>query len=522
VDAFEATVHHDSRTMSTRGDLSDHVVAYTGSRTPSFTTVVEWFALVVAGAIFVAYAGLIPLGQWQADEFNYFASLQQGLLPAFLARLQWSPRPVAELLLGAYGTAANHAHRPLTALLLAPLWTALLLSALAVPLHEYRRRVSIYLATIALLAGFLTGGPIFEVFYWPAAAVAYLPTLSATLWLVLLTLGGGSSSPSMRRAILACLIIAALTSEVGAIFVACYCAMQAGVAILLRLSRRQTLVTWHLQLGWILPGILAVGVLLASASNRLIVVEESTVASASLNHPAASALFAARRLLEEILGFAAGVPRASSALAGFLASLLLAMGFALLWSRASSGNRYVRREALIIVAALVVAAWVSLAASYYHFGHAGGQRYETLRRCWMLLVFAAIAVIACGSERCRPICLRMQAWRLGPIFLLAGVLLPWHASPLLREYSGYHTTTACVAQTFKSGFASGPAMIFLVPRFGGVLTPATLAPGSYSPSAPHTEYDFAAYILRYFSKQLMVVRSGPEVLKSIATGKPVP
>ena len=55
-------------------------------------------------ALWLAYLGLVPLGHWQADEYQTFGSLQDSVYDFVRWRVSsWSPRPLSEIFIYAYG-----------------------------------------------------------------------------------------------------------------------------------------------------------------------------------------------------------------------------------------------------------------------------------------------------------------------------------------------------------------------------------------------------------------------------------
>ena len=62
-----------------------------------------------------------------------------------------------------------------------------------------------------------------------------------------------------------------------------------------------------------------------------------------------------------------------------------------------------------------------------------------------------------------------------------------------------------IDQNFESGFSAGDyEMTYDVPPNRGVLAFAEIKPGTYTTASPDAEYPI--YILRYFKKQVLVVR----------------
>jgi hypothetical protein len=102
--------------------------------------------------------------------------------------------------------------------------------------------------------------------------------------------------------------------------------------------------------------------------------------------------------------------------------------------------------------------------------------------------------------------------------------MPWHVSPLLRQYATYKNMACTAATNFASGLqAENAAMIFVLPPAQGVISPLELEPGIYSRTAQDGGFNdvYARYILEYFGKQtLMVVHNRP--CETPATAQPVP
>jgi hypothetical protein len=488
-----------------------------GDRPPGW---LQRFATGLFAAVLAIYFGLVRLGQWQADEYDYFSRLREGAGQAFATRIRWSPRPLGELLYLVYGLVANRLRQPLTGWFLGLLWIGFLICACATAwgTGKSERRLSALLAGLALAAAFLTSGPLFQVFYWPAGAVAYLTTLAATLLLSLQIFYGRLSSSRGRWICGGCLLVAALSSEIGAILAVCFAGLQAAGLLFWR-ERRERAVTW-----WLLPGAAAVGVLLWAATHRLPVSESAFITTTTaLHNPLQSAAVAGGQLVLEILGWSSGAKRASSAIVSLIARLALAAGVALLWPRpdhqSQSEPASHRHRLLMLGTAFLVACFASLFASYLHFGNAGGERYETLRRCWMVMAYVAV-VTAFGAARLQS--RQPRARQLAPALLLVGVLLPWHVSPLLREYAAYARVRQAIEQTFQSGYQQGSEQMVLVnPPPGGVITPAILAPRSYSRTSQAPEFNYAGYILTYFGKQVLVVPAA-EPQRPKATAPPAP
>ena len=191
-----------------------------------------------------------------------------------------------------------------------------------------------------------------------------------------------------------------------------------------------------------------------------------------------------------------------------MSKLTLAAGIALLWLREHRLDRCIRRQLLILTLSFLCAGFLALAVSYAHFGTPGGERYETLRRCWILMSFIAAAVVVLGSKGYSGMRQRLSKSSLGPVLILTGIAMSWHLTPLVRQYSVYGEVVDAVRQTFQSGLEPGShQMTYITAPLAGVITPATIPPGIYMRTSPATDYDYAAYVLSYFNKDVLVVRS---------------
>jgi len=492
------------------------------SQAPHRSRKVEWQAIAVVVFIVALYFGLVTLGQWQADEFNYFERLRHGIGQAYASRLQWSPRPLSEALYLGYGLLANCLGRPFAGGLLGLLWIEFLFCAGATALTSKSRenRLLVLLLGFGLAAAFLTSGPLFQVFYWPAGTLAYLPTLSATLLLFLQILDGQLSFSRGRTLCFVALLVAALSSEMGAMIASC-CALLQSLAMLRgwdRNRREHERSAW-----WLVPGVVSGAVLFWLATHRLTADESAfTVSSPALHDPLRSATAAAKQLILEIAGCRNGTKRPLSAAVTVTARLALATSVALMWrtprGESDSEPAEIRFQLLVLGASFLAACFASLFASYLHFGDAGGERYEILRRCWITMTYIAL-IVSLGAAP-------LQRWRTGvalaPFLLVAAVLLPWHVSPLLREYVAYHRVRDAVESTFQSGYrVDGERMILVLPPSGGIITPAMLAPGTYSRGSQAGGFNYAGYILAYFGKQTLVV-STEQSPTHPSTASPVP
>jgi hypothetical protein len=464
-----------------------------------------FFALII-----LAYFALVGIGQWQADEYADFAPSNHPFT-AFLDRLAWSPRPLSESLFAVYGRLTLELKHPLTAVFLGLLWIGFLVAGLARfgdDDRTFRGRhelCEVRLTGLALIAVFLTGNRLTEVFYWPAGAVAYLPTLSASLFVFLYVAEGALDSPKGRFRCGLALGCAALSSETGAFFAASY----AVVAIVFKVTRRVGRHNDAQELrpfAWVLlPGICGALVLITARLNRFRMSEPVPAElSATIGHPAASLAAALSHLASSTLGPGQQQHGWIVFNLEFLSLASLAAGISLYWTRIGRLPPWHRRDIVCLASAFLFASLLTLIATYVHHGLAVGERHDVLVRCWVRLVAASAAIVVLGSSRLQRTRKHHLLQACAPVCLIFGVVVLWHVTPLMREYRAYGAVYRAIQGNFNSGFASGGHTIeWLLPPNRGVITPATMEPGTYT---PETLTDYPRYILAYFNKQAIVIR----------------
>jgi hypothetical protein len=118
-------------------------------------------------------------------------------------------------------------------------------------------------------------------------------------------------------------------------------------------------------------------------------------------------------------------------------------------------------------------------------------------------VAASALIVVLGSSRLQAARELRFLHACAPICLMVGVIVLWHVAPLAREYQAYGAVYRAIQRNFSSGFASGNERIeWLLPPNRGVITPATIEPGTYTRETPS---DYPRYILIYFNKQAIVI-----------------
>lgn len=483
-----------------------------GSLRPK-TVIVHWIGCLFLAAVVLIHFGLVALGQWLADEYDDFGRLERDGWSFLWERLRWSPRPLSESLFCAYGWLVNHLHRPLIGVFLGVLWVGLIVAGLVTFWQNRRKREEEVwpdlLVALALLALFVAGaGHTTWVFYWPAAAVAYLPTIAATLLLFLQVARGRLSSSGGRLLCSCCLIVAAGTSEAGATFVLCYGLLQAIQWIAAACKKRDNL-SGPAFVWWFLPTVISVAVLLIVRLNRFHAIERPGLpVGPTKGHPLISLIASMHELAVEVLGRSAHLFGWHGLGSRLPSEILLALGVGLCWSRFGRLPRASARQILALVAALLLACLFTIAAANLHFGVVCCDQHESVRRCWILLSIAGIGMLLSpwlGRGRFQRYAV---SGAVAQVLLCAAVLSVWRPGQVLRTYRMYSSVRQATEQNFQAGFRAGDEqMVFL-------LLPETLIAQPQIGPGNHTlrfeEPSDARYVLTFFKKDCMVARSPTE------------
>lgn len=446
---------------------------------PSSNRLVVLLSLVAVAV----FACLIPLGTWQDDYLNLHQYAQGGA-DFFLERLlHWSPRPLSELFIWGYALAVHHFGRPLVGVFLAPFWLLLVLAAL-LPAWLGKRGL---LPSSILLAMLLLGHPVAELFYWPDGAAAYLPTLAAALLPLTLDWAGWGDRRIAHKWIVLGLIVAAASSEVGAMFAIIYSVFM--------VAGRGTEDRRHI-LMLAVPVLLSIGLLYLQYIGRVAQAGEVFGDVAVAHHPWASLLATGKRLPFELLGGDALGHRYVRLAEGLVIKLLLLAGLHQVLSRTmiASTPRMQRRRLVLALAAMATAT-ATIAAAYYNFGELCCERHDTLRQGYVLIALAALATVLAVRWPGR------RSALAAPLLTLALAIPLIHVAPrLIREYRDYAVIVRARSQTWREGRSSGPDMVFTQtqPNISGNLY---LTPGTYRRSSdPHADQR-AQWMMIFFDKQ---------------------
>ncbi len=442
------------------------------------------------------------------DDYMVMAAFRDQGLPLLPTRiLTWSPRPLSESMLFIYATLVARVGRPLIGWLLVPLWVAFLATALVTVRWRSPGLVWRLLAGLALLAMFIVARDPGEVFYWPAGAVAYLTSLVGLSLAFFIVADGRNTTPTGRLCLTISLIVAAWSSEIGAIFGACYAALGLINGIAGRFRRNDKTIRWAIQPAIVL--VMSLAVLLLMMTHRGSMVGELAGGSDSVMHRPLPTLMAAVRGLPLDLLTESGQTEWpgvtwSDITHGFLIRFAFAIGFGWCWRYADSA-RGSRAGLLLFALACLATTFLALIASDYQFGRACCSRHSAFRE---EVFFLGVAALAAGISPSRRSSFRYQTTPvLGGVLLVAAVLVPFSAMVpgLKHDYAQRATVVAQTKATWDSGQAPGSAMVFHRRPDQAVLPNGELDPGQYELNAD--THWFAVGILKFFKKQTLTVVS---------------
>jgi hypothetical protein len=442
-------------------------------------------AIVVSIGIFLAFAGLIPLGQWHDEYQTLHEFHRRGIGFLWSRLLHWSPRPLSELLVYFYGLAVYHTGLPLIGAFIAPFWIALVAAVLAPVLYGRQG----LLPACVLLAMLLLGHPVAEVFYWPFAVVAYLPTLAAAAMLLSLDWGGWTERPAGEAWRLVALTVAAASSEVGALFTTIYIGLLVVSGSLERERRRLPLAV---------PLLLSLVVLYLQFAGRVANATEVFGDASLAHHPWNTLRYVGKHLLVVLLS-SDNTHHPMALLAGLGTKLLFLVGIydavSVRGQRATSPRA--QRMRLVLVTAALGTAVLITAASVYNFGSLCCERHDTMRQGYVLIALGSLATYLAVRSPSR------RAGRAGRVLLLALLIPLASALPrLATEYRHYADTRRADAVTWHSGRAAGRAMQIDLAMPAPITGGLNAKPGTYDRRSASGELK---RVLRFFDKRTVTV-----------------
>ncbi len=455
-------------------------------------------AVLVAGVVVAAYAGQLFLGRWQNDEYRLFTVERMWGWHALPPRLAYSPRPFSELILHFYGEAVLALDRPLITTFLGLLWGAIIV-AMAVAAHgalprSPTRLLSAVALSLSTFAFVLVTDRVTEMFYWPVAAAAYLPTACGALALVFLLSTPRTRSSGLARA--GTLLVVAGSSEMGAAFALSFAAGLAG-----ELAWRKRSPT-RADIWWLLPAGLSVAIFAVLFSVRVGMDELNATRFPATGHPILSFVLAMRHLVTELGGEPIGHGSAAEPLA-LAARVTFALGFAACFQQA--GGRTPIRAYLPLAMAIAGACFFSLFAAYLHYGTDCCERQATTRS-WLIDLLFVLALAPVAQA------LATRTGRTARI-ILPSVMLVAALSPglsridaLHHDYEARGLALESRSRTWNSGRRpDAGTMKFYLPTDGaGMLVRGTNEPlATYKVTASAPELIVA--IGKFFGKSTVIV-----------------
>jgi len=447
-------------------------------------------------ALWLVYLGLVPLGHWQADEYQTFGSLQESVYEFVRWRISsWSPRPLSEIFIYAYGRLVQASGQPMVIAALLPCWTLLGAVVLFTALRRREHR-QWALVPLAMLPMFLLGHPVADLFYWPMAALAYMPTLAGIILVFVANECLQAQKTSRWVVIGLALVLAASCSEVGSLFVLAFVASWACAGWVA--DGRERSLVFLPALG--LPA-LAAGMLLLKLADVRIGHSGEVFGDAGIAHHWTDALAkTVPRAMREWVVLDPSRAHDRSMVLGLATKALFAMGAYRLAGRDGDGSRQRMRFAIALAALGMVPA--TIFAAYYQFGSPCCERHAIFRQCMVYLGLAAAASWTAGWSVRHGRKTDPRPW-LGPACLLGSLLLAASTSigKIAHDYGAYSEIAASRDATWRSGKSAG-GVVVLTPVTGAriVGNDPELAAGVLHKDDPWTRA-----VLSYFGKDSLRV-----------------
>ena len=455
--------------------------------------------LLLSAVVIVAHFILVFGGGWGGDEFFNFALYRRLGLAWFVIRLlHWSPRPSSDIALYLYSCAVNFWRMPLIAPFLTALWTVLAGGTVAAAWQRGSSGVLPRLAlALSVLAMFLLGHRINDLFYWPVGAAPYLLDLAGISVVTFQVVAGGTARPLARLACGLGLILAATGSEAGLFF-----ALAFPVALLLLElpALVQLGLTGLRRDAWYLVSLI-VALAVAACLGHIVMTNPSRgigQGSAYFHHFWPS-LVATLQGLGLDLFQSDGSPAGLGILASCMAAALLFLGFC--WGcRAGFGARTPWRQMAALIAGLLGCYLLIVFTSYYEYSERVHEPQASFRKCLAVLLLLAIArvVVSCWPAQWRP------SHVLGPLALLGAICIGMVARVpgLMADYRLLPELREARALTWQSGLdPATPTLHYVIPPPGRLVTGLFPGPpGHFVLGAPGTEW-WMTGLMEFFGKR---------------------
>lgn len=454
--------------------------------------------LLLCCATIAAYAGLLPAGHWQ-DEYYTFARFRDEGLSFLIERIRtWSPRPLSEVLVYLYSMVVVKTGRPLITTVLSITWLVTALAVVVLPARYAQRHDRALTATVglALCALFLANHPTGEMYYWPQAAIAYVPALAAIGALFWICVASGLESGRARRAAAAMLIVAACSIEIGAMLVFAIVGLTIASAFAVPRIRKE----WRKAVWLVLPFLVSAGVLALVFHGRVSNGNE-VMGDAAIVHHARPALHAAIREFAKAIAVSDWNSRSRLQIAlAILGKALVFVAFVGLSTRLSRERAHAGAMCwlTILCAACAATTFLTIAAAFYQFGMLCCERHDTLRQC---LIYIAIISAACAlGLRPRPAQqARSAALSLALLSIAVAINLLSSVDALRSDYARYDALRDFKIANWNRGTAPTSSMLFEQTMPGRIVGGVTVDQKTYTLGTPENGW-WIDGVMQFFHK----------------------
>ena len=434
---------------------------------------IEIVVILTSLLIFIAYIALTPIGHWQTDEYSIAQLIHQSGLHGLLQRLlHWSPRPLSELFIFSYFKLVDLTGLQIIGWILSLFWLILLAcSILPIIMHSLTKKdIPSYLViSLSLCCMFLLNHPVAEFFYWPVSSLAYMPTLSA------ITLVYGASEylnedlHSTSILISVSLIVAALCTEVGAMFTAMYCFFGLLLFFFHRESDRRPKLLFC---GLVTAFIVSIGILYSVIVGRVQQDSEIFGEIKYVHHILPSLISAIPHSIWAYLSSDDLNVDFKHLALGLVIKLLFFFGVFYV-ARSTTKNSLKLNHRLPLIGAALLIVPLTLFAAYYQFGTmACCERQNTFRQCLIFVSLASLANLAAVLVPRYAMLQKFLSIKIsGNKLLLSVLVVAFVASfgKIRHDYENYVRYLAAHSQTWASGRSSGESMVVTQAPYGKIV-----------------------------------------------------
>lgn len=466
-------------------------------------------ASAVMAAIVLLHAGLTPGGSWDGDEYYNFA-LERVLGWRYVWHRLYavSPRPLSEAVLWLYDGAVTAVGAPLVAPFLLLLWTVLVAGAVLAlwrpgdPGKAWR-----VAAALGLVAMFLLGHAVREMFYWPFGAAPYLLAMTGIVVVTFRLIAGPVRTRRDRTICALALLVAAGSSETGQFFVVGCTATLAVTALpgwFAASAGDARQAPWYL-----LPLLAALALLGVMLTFRVPGATAGLTADPTYFHRfLPSVREALGTLPAELFGRDPYYPAPGSRQI-IVADVLLFLGLTGCLRAGLAGTPPPRRQLLALASGVVASVVGSLAAAYYRFGMLCCQRHHTFRLCLVVVLIVVLARFA--GQLSRRSASGLLSSLGGPVCLVAAasILLMVRLPAAVGDYRLLGADARATRANWAALRDPAPTMRFHLPVHGAVIEGFAWQPGPMTSDLAKSW--FQAGVLLYFGK------SGGDVVETPAS-----